>query len=69
MCDTYISEVQIRFCPEKYLPFDPNNTNKFVVSHNYKNLWQIPGLEGIFPHYTRKEAISREIRAMGLDAE
>lgn len=63
------NEVQIRFCPEPYLPFDSNNTNKFVVSHNYRHLWEIPGLEGSFPQYTRKEALSLQIKEQGFDPE
>ena len=36
------SDALLRFCPEKYLPFDAANKNKYVVGDDYLPSWQIP---------------------------
>ncbi len=64
-----LNEVQVRFCPEKYHPFDPDNPDKYVVSANYKHLWQVEGVESVFPEYSRKETLNLQLQRDGHDVE
>ncbi|KAG5668722.1 hypothetical protein PVAND_016649 [Polypedilum vanderplanki] len=37
-------DILLRFCSEKYLPFDYDIQEKFNCGYNYKNIWEIPQL-------------------------
>ena len=34
-----------RFCPEKYYPFDPFITDKYVVGDNYIPMWEVSAIK------------------------
>ena len=39
-------DVLLRFCPEKYHPFDAANRDKYVVHDDYRPTWKV---KKIFP--------------------
>lgn len=43
----YDGDILLRFCPDTYEPFDPNNENKYVVGDDYVPAWQV-GRQNIF---------------------
>ena len=53
------SDIHLRFCKEPYYPFDPENTDKYVVSDARKFLQDIASIsDNIFKHgYSVKKAI------------
>ena len=57
---TYTSELFHRFCPQKYYPFDPNNTNKYVIGDDYLHIWEVPSLKRYFIEggYSMKESLN-----------
>ncbi|XP_013406367.1 tubulin polyglutamylase TTLL4 [Lingula anatina] len=61
------SEVLIRFCPQDYYPFDPENVDKYVVGDDYTPTWQMPSLKNIYEQnaHTHKETISTYLRQHG----
>ena len=40
-----VSINSLRFCPEKYHPFDPKMVDKYVVGENYLPTWEVPSLK------------------------
>ena len=55
-------------CGEKFHPFNGSNTNKFVVHHPIKHLWDIPGwIQQMYPEHSRKDIISAYIRSLHHD--
>ncbi len=73
MCDfeNCSTEIQIRFCLKKYHPINPDysDVKKYIVLGHYNELWNVPGLEGVFPDYSVKDAISMELKEGGFDPE
>lgn len=41
---TYQGDALLRYCPEKYYPFDKNNKNQYIVRENHKQSWEIDEL-------------------------
>ena len=41
-------DVLLRFCPEKYHPFDPDNKDKYVVQDDYRPTWEVPTLAKLY---------------------
>ena len=41
-------DVLLRFCPEKYHPFDPENKDKYVVQDDYRPTWEVPTLAKLY---------------------
>uniref|UniRef100_A0A914EPV4 Uncharacterized protein n=1 Tax=Acrobeloides nanus TaxID=290746 RepID=A0A914EPV4_9BILA len=41
----YDSDALLRFCPENYEPFDPENVDKYVVADDYTPVWEMPSLK------------------------
>lgn len=37
----YEGDVLLRFCPKDYLPFDANDTDKYVVGDDYTPTWEV----------------------------
>jgi tubulin monoglycylase TTLL15 len=35
----YNGDSLLRFCPQKYYPFDPTNRDKYVVHDDYRPTW------------------------------
>eukprot|EP00096_Caligus_rogercresseyi_P003836 TRINITY_DN1756_c0_g1_i1.p1 TRINITY_DN1756_c0_g1~~TRINITY_DN1756_c0_g1_i1.p1 ORF type:complete len:523 (+),score=115.63 TRINITY_DN1756_c0_g1_i1:109-1677(+) len=65
------ADVLLRFCPEKYHPFDPNNRAKYVVHDDYRPTWKVPTLSKYYSDlgYSFKETLSAHIRSIGKDPE
>lgn len=36
--------IRLRFCPDPFHPFDPENVDKYVVSETHLNSWEMPSL-------------------------
>ncbi|KAG5677464.1 hypothetical protein PVAND_007222 [Polypedilum vanderplanki] len=47
----YDHEVFIRFCPEKYHPFDPLNTHKYVVDDDHLSVYDMPLFREMYAQY------------------
>ena len=64
-------DVLLRFCPEKYYPFDPENKDKYVVHDDYRPTWKVPTLAKLYSDlgYSFKETLNTHIRAEGKDPE
>ena len=41
-------DVLLRFCPEKYHPFDPEIKDKYVVQDDYRPTWEVPTLAKLY---------------------
>ena len=60
----------LRFCPEKYHPFDPKNRRKYVVeSDSYLGPWDIRSINAYFTGHdvTRKTAFLQVLKDKGVD--
>ena len=61
----------LRFCPEKYHPFDADNRDKYVVHDDYRPTWKVPTMSKIYSDmgYSFKDTFNTYIRSMGKDPE
>ena len=58
----------VRFCKEKYHPFDPNIKEKFIADGNYIDPWHIePIKKYLAKDISRKEALLLYFQEQGLD--
>lgn len=60
-------ELYLRFCKEPYYPFDPLNTNKYVVSEIRKELKDIPSISHYMNTfgYSVKQSVEEVFKNMG----
>ncbi|KAG5677463.1 hypothetical protein PVAND_007221 [Polypedilum vanderplanki] len=67
----YDHEVFIRFCPEKYHPFDPLNTHKYVVDENHLSVYVMPSFKNLYNkyNYTAKSIFEFLIRKKGYNVK
>ena len=66
------SDVQIRFCPTKYLPFDSGNRDKYVVGNNFLPSWQVPSFSKYMDRkigFSNKDALNAHILEMGKNPD
>ncbi|CAH1999100.1 unnamed protein product [Acanthoscelides obtectus] len=63
----YNGEALLRFCPEKYHPFDPKNLDKYVVGDDYKPIWEIPDLDYLYNTlgFNMKESLNAYLESIG----
>lgn len=47
----YSSENFIRFCPEEYYPFDPEDIEKYVVDGSHLSAFEMPSFEELYENY------------------
>ena len=61
----------LRFCPEKYHPFDVENRNKYVVHDDYRPTWEVPTMAKIYSDmgYSFRETLNTHIRSLGKDPD
>ncbi len=54
----------LRFCPEKYEPFDVANKDKYVVHDDYRPTWKVPTMAKYYSDlgYSFKETFNAHIR-------
>lgn len=67
----YNGEALLRFCTEKYHPFDPENLNKYVVGDDYLPTWEVPDLQYFYNHlgFGMKESLNAHLRQLGKNPE
>lgn len=60
-----------RFCPEPYYPFNPKNTNKYVVSETHKPFWEIPSLAQLTEkfNFSAQDAFNYHLTQTGHDVK
>lgn len=60
----YYGDILFRYCPQKYMPFDPNNIDKYVVGDDYLPTWEVPSLAKYYNAlgYGMKESFDTYIR-------
>ncbi|XP_069689786.1 probable tubulin polyglutamylase ttll-15 isoform X1 [Periplaneta americana] len=65
----YNGDMILRFCPEKYHPFDPNVLDKYVVGDDYLPTWEVPSLKKYYIDlgFSMKESLSAHLRYTGKD--
>ncbi|XP_060532084.1 probable tubulin polyglutamylase ttll-15 [Cylas formicarius] len=65
----YNGEALLRFCSEKYYPFDPNNLDKYVVGDDYLPIWELPALDYYYNElgFGMKESLNAHLRSKGKD--
>ena len=66
------TDVLLRFCPEKYQPFDSANRDKYVVGDDYLPSWQVPSFAKYMDDkvgFSFKDTLDAYIRSMGKDPE
>uniref|UniRef100_A0A915D0D6 Uncharacterized protein n=1 Tax=Ditylenchus dipsaci TaxID=166011 RepID=A0A915D0D6_9BILA len=44
----YDEDILLRFCPKDYLPFDPEDIDKYVVGDDYTPVWEMPSLAAYY---------------------
>ncbi|KAJ9601552.1 hypothetical protein L9F63_000295 [Diploptera punctata] len=56
----YNGDMILRFCPEKYYPFDSAVLDKYVVGDDYLPTWEVPSLKKYFVDYglSMKDSLS-----------
>ncbi|BES90610.1 Tubulin-tyrosine ligase family [Nesidiocoris tenuis] len=54
----YNGDALLRYCPEKYYPFDPSNLDKYVIGDDYLPTWEVPALKDYYTTlgYSMKDA-------------
>ena len=45
---SFSGDALLRFCPEKYYPFDPSQKDKYVVHDDYRPTWKVPTLAKLY---------------------
>ena len=55
-------EVQLRFCPSPYRPFDADDTESFIVAGHYKHAWEMRSLSPYYQHHSRKQSLDLYFR-------
>uniref|UniRef100_A0A914XPX0 Uncharacterized protein n=1 Tax=Plectus sambesii TaxID=2011161 RepID=A0A914XPX0_9BILA len=67
----YEGDALLRFCPQDYHPFDPNNVDKYVVGDDYTPTWQMPSLSKYFTDLDMnfRESLNSYVRSVGKDPE
>jgi len=65
------SDALLRFCPEKYHPFDQKNKDKYVVNDDYLPLWKVPSLSKYYNDlgFSFKDTLNAYIRSLGKDPD
>ena len=65
------SDILLRFCPEKYHPFDAANKNKYVVQDDYLPAWKVPSLSKYYNDlgFSFKDTLQGHIHELGKDPE
>ena len=60
----YEGDVLVRFCPEKYHPFDAKKKDKYVVHDDYRPTWEVPTLSKLYSDlgYTFRETLDSSSR-------
>ena len=58
----------IRFCSEQYHPFAQENVKKYVVGDDYRPIWEVPSLNGLYNDmmYSMKDTILGHVNKEGL---
>jgi len=66
-------DILLRFCPEKYHPFDPENKDKYVVHDDYLPSWKVPSLAKFMDNnvgFSFKDSLNAFIKKdLGKDPE
>jgi len=67
----YNGDALLRFCPQKYYPFDPSDRDKYVVHDDYRPTWEVPTLARLYSDlgFTFKETLNAHIRSLGKDPQ
>jgi len=57
----------VRFCPEKYYPFDAGNRDKYVVHDDYRPTWNVPTMAKFYSDlgYTFRETLDAHLQSVG----
>ncbi|XP_017776537.1 PREDICTED: tubulin polyglutamylase TTLL6 [Nicrophorus vespilloides] len=65
----YNGDALLRFCPEKYRPFDRNNLDKYVVGDDYLPTWEVPGLQYYYNElgFGMRDSLNAYLLAEGKD--
>lgn len=63
------SEVLVRFCPEPYHPFDPNNVEKYVVQDSHRTVWEMPSLKKYSEEFgfSYKTSVESHLASRGIN--
>jgi tubulin monoglycylase TTLL15 len=64
-------DVLLRFCPEKYHPFDAANRDKYVVHDDYRPTWKVPTMAKYYSDlgFSFKETLNTHVRSLGEDPD
>lgn len=66
----YDEDILVRFCSEKYHPFDSSKTKQYVVFDDYLPSWELPSLAPYLENEsTFQEAIKSYMRSLNKDPE
>lgn len=68
---TYAADSLFRYCPEKYHPFDSEIVDKYVVSANHKQTWEVEALRPYYEDlgYSFKATFDGYLRANGKNPD
>jgi len=63
----YNGDILFRFCREKYHPFDPSNTEKYVIGDDYLPTWNVPSLKKYYVDQgaSMKESVESHLKTLG----
>ncbi|CAH1792274.1 unnamed protein product [Owenia fusiformis] len=63
------SEWLLRFCPHDYYPFDPTDTDKYVIGDDYTPTWQMQSLKQMHTElsYSHKDTLMNYLKMNGRD--
>ncbi|XP_056636211.1 probable tubulin polyglutamylase ttll-15 isoform X2 [Diorhabda sublineata] len=65
----YNGEGLLRFCPDKYYPFDSELVDKYVVGDDYLPVWEVPDLDYYYNQlgFGMKDSLNAYLKAQGKD--
>jgi len=65
------SDALLRFCPEKYHPFDASNKDKYVVHDDYLPSWKIPSFSKYMTSmgFSFTDTLNAYVRSIGKDPD
>lgn len=67
----YSDEILLRFCSEKYHPFDPENDEKYVVQEGSIPVYEMPSFKELYEHFSfsSKTMFEDHIEKLNFDVE
>ena len=67
---TFQGDIMLRFCPEKYNPFNAINVDQYVISDSMNFPWDITSINKFYKHkYSAKSSLNAHLESQGYSSD